>query len=292
MTHTAPGARPDAILPDPYWANMIVGRLVHLHLTLVEKYLFLAHRDVEAELLEGDRVAARTVGRLDGTNPHDRVLGRLWRCVLGQSLPQTIMLNESFVSRVLCGGPDGRGVSVLAYGDDTAAVINGMTRAVRDIDTLALGPIVHLGVGLVGTLPPPEEFTPALDRECVLLSGADWAQPTQGLAERVLAAAARSVALLWVDAESRAYRLGAAPATAARLADDFATGVLAELRRRRSIDDATTSEPVSRPPTQEPVLPLVSELVRCWWPALGRAQHIFGSPFDYMSTLGASHARG
>jgi hypothetical protein len=271
---------------------MVVGRLVHLHLSLVEKYLFLAHRDLEAVLIEGDRAAVCTVGRLDGTNPRDRVLGRLWRCVLGQPLPQTIMLQERFVSREVPGRPDGRDMPVLVYGDDTAAVVDGMTRAVQEIDTLALGPIVRLGVGLVGTLPPPEEFTSALDRECVLLSDADWVQPTQGLAERVLATAARSVALLWVDAETRAYGLGALPATAGRLADDFATGAVAELRRRRSIDGATTSEPVSWPPTQEPVLPLVSELVRCWWPAPGRARHIFGSPFDYMSTLEADHACG
>src|SRR5262249_53497876 len=118
--------------------------------------------------------------------------------------------------------------------------------------------------------------------------------------EAVLGAAAGSLASLWAAAEVRAYRLDTMPPTAARLADDFAIGAVAELRRRRAMRwpgvpsslSADSPESAPRPrPGQEPALPLLSELVRCWWPVAGRAQHIFGSPFDYMSTLEADHVR-
>jgi hypothetical protein len=286
----ARGARPHQILPDPYWANMIVGRLVHQHLTFVEKFLFAAHRDVEQALLANDRSAVHTVSRLDGTRPLDRVRSRLWKCVLGRPLPETIMVPERFVPRELPGLPGQPGVSVLIFGDTAGAVADGLTRAVFEIDTHALGQVVRLGLGLVGTESLPDEFRSACARECALLPTTAWTGPTREIAELVLAAAACSLALLWADAETRAYELREVPTAAAALADDFATGVVAELRRRRSAVAGETTRPTEpvpsqRAPTQERLLPLVSELVRCWWPAWGRARHIFGSRFDYMSTL-------
>jgi hypothetical protein len=302
MTRTpAVPVRPRTILPDPYWSSMILGRLVHLHLTLVEKQLFLDHRDVEQALLASDRVTAQLVGRLDGTHPVDRVLGRLWRCVLGQPLQQTITLPERCVVRELPGLPGGAGLRVLVL-DDAGDLGAGMTRALHEIDTYGLAQVVCLGVGLVGTAPLPRMVGSVSTRECVLLPAAAWTQTTRELADLVLAGAARSLALLWASAEVRAYRLPAVPPTATRLADDFATGVLAELHRRQSSGQGTGPQPADpgpaeggpdrAVPVQEPALPLVSELVRCWWPAPGRAHHIFGSPFDYLSTLEADHACG
>lgn len=284
---------PDRILPDQYWSHMIMGRLVYLQLVLVEKHLFAAHREVEAGLLTGDRGAIQAVGRLDGTRPRDRVLGRLWTCVLGEPLTDAIMLPERFVAREIAGRPGGPGLPVLVYDPSGDTVADGMARALREIETYALDPVVRLGTGLVGLDPLPAEFQPAGRFECLVLPASAWRRSGAELTGIVLAAAARTTALLWAQAETRAYGLAELPATAPALADDFATGVVAELDRRRSL--AGGAPPVAARPgrpsgTQEPLLPLLSELVRCWWPVPGRARHIFGSQFDYLSTLESAHA--
>ena len=299
MTVAKPSGGPSRILPDPYWTGMIVGRLVHLHVTLVERQLFLAHRQVEDALLAGDRVAVQAVSRLDGVVPADRVLARLWLSVLGDPLPETIAMPDRFVAHELPGS-DGRASLRLLVFSEHDDLATGLTQAWREIEDLGLDQIVRLGIGLAGTTAMPKRFDEACTLESILLPVDAWRQEPEWLAEAVLGAAARSLAGLWAAAEVRAYRLDSVPSTAEGLANDFAVGAVAELRRRRFELSPTVPHPregnsdesaVPPGPAQEPVLPLLSELVRCWWPAAGRAQHIFGSPFDYVSTLEADRVR-
>lgn len=274
-----------AILPDPYWAGMITGRVVHQHLTLVEEQLCRAHRAIEDRLLAG-RAATAVVSRLDGTSPADRVLARVLDAVSGTPLPETVALFDG-LDPVPVDRPGGRDpLSVLVFGDSADTVLPGLRRALAEVETHGLAPVVELGVGLVGVGAPPPALAAALDRECVFLAERQWAAGTPDLTALVLDAAARSLARMWGDAEILAYGLDTEPAAVPALVDAFAAGVVAEYRRAGGdpVPDRVAE------PVQETALPLLSELVRCWWPRPERATNLFGSPFDYMSTLEPARA--
>ncbi|GAA3885567.1 hypothetical protein GCM10022243_57990 [Saccharothrix violaceirubra] len=269
----------EPILPDPYWAGMITGRLVHLHLGLVDHQLVRDHRARERALIDSAGTSVAVVARLDGTRPADRVLARLLGCAVGGPLADGIRLLDRFVRQD--SGP-------LVFDEPGSGLVSdGADRAYRRAAELGLEPVCQLGIGLVGLTSLPAVFEPAVDREAVLLPAATWSLPTAELTASVLEGAARSLALTWAYAEVLAYGLDGPPPGTTAAATDFARGVLAEYHRRA--DGRHGPDPGE--PTQVPELPLLSELVRCWWPAPGRAHNIFGSPFDYMTHLEVSGAR-
>ncbi|GAA0572023.1 hypothetical protein GCM10010172_65690 [Paractinoplanes ferrugineus] len=276
------------ILPDPYWANMILGRLVHLHVTLVEEQLHQDHR-AEVEVLLRDRSTAATVATsLDSALPRHRVFARLLRDMAGTGLAGSIELHELVETIEVSTDGTGRPWSVLVCADGSAAPArNGIARALTHIDELTLGILPRIGLGMIGVGSPPRQFAGA-HRETLFLTAEQWELPTADLAELVLAGAARAIVGQWAGSETRAYGLAGLPPSVPALARDFAVGVCTEARRRAGAPRNTWSGPE---PVQEPSLPLVSELVRCWWPASGRAQHIFNSPFDYLTSLEPAHAR-
>ncbi|MBP2471863.1 hypothetical protein JOF53_000735 [Crossiella equi] len=260
-----------ALLPDPYWAGMITGRVVHLHLGLVEEHLVRAHREQEQALAGSASVAV--LSALDGTRAADRVLARLLAALDGHPLPEGIRFWDTF-TRVAPG--------LLVHDDADGGVTEGVRRAFAHAGELGLGPLLELGCGLAALDTLPREYRPAADAgEAVLLPARTWTQPTPLLTGQVLREAAVSLGLQWARAETAAYRLPARPPGLRSALADFAHGVLAEYRRR-----AGGPVPVrAGVPAQVAELPLLSELVRCWWPSPGRARHVFGSPFDHMTTL-------
>ncbi|MFE9287981.1 hypothetical protein [Streptomyces olivaceus] len=273
------------ILPDSYWAGMILGRVVHLHLTLVEAELYRAHREEEDALVATGRVAMTAVSQLNGAKPGDRVFARLLGSVVQTGLPQSVRLPEQFARKEISWSDDASALPILVYDDQaTGLPESGLRDVLRHVDLLGLTPLIRLGVGLVGIDSVPDGFEQACRRECVFLAPADWAASVPALAELLLAEAARSLVRMWAEAETRAYSLSSVPSSD-ELVEAFATGVVAEYRRRRGEDQGDALSRLPHSPAQVEDLPLVSELVRCWWPMPGRAQSIFGSPFDYMTKL-------
>ncbi|SDN00506.1 hypothetical protein SAMN04488074_13150 [Lentzea albidocapillata subsp. violacea] len=279
------------ILPDPYWAGMVLGRVVHLHLTLVEPQLIQAHREVENALLATQRVSLATVSRLDATRTADRVFARLLSAVSTSALPDVIGLPEQFRREAFDVSAESTPWPVLIFDEQRVDVVANFRRALTEVRLHGLLPILQLGAGLVGVEPLPSGFRDACTDSAVLLPADLWAASADELSPAVLSGAARSLAMMWAAAEISVYGLGTARASVTALADAFAFGVSAEYRRRAALPEDSAVVELGDPP-QDDELPLLSELVRCWWPKPGRAVNIFGSPFDYMTTLEPAHARG
>ncbi|WP_211305300.1 hypothetical protein, partial [Crossiella equi] len=153
-----------ALLPDPYWAGMITGRVVHLHLGLVEEHLVRAHREQEQALAGSASVAV--LSALDGTRAADRVLARLLAALDGHPLPEGIRFWDTF-TRVAPG--------LLVHDDADGGVTEGVRRAFAHAGELGLGPLLELGCGLAALDTLPREYRPAADAgEAVLLPARTW----------------------------------------------------------------------------------------------------------------------